>query len=107
MLPLTVLARRRRVLAGLIGGLLLASAPAVLAESGAHPLAGRASGPSAASGAQVGFAAGETTTQCRSTDPTFCPRNTTNYTPALWSALRNTHAALYLNIEYMADFGPP
>ena len=25
----------------------------------------------------------------------------------MWRVLRNTHVALYLNIEYMADFGPP
>src|SRR5689334_8407059 len=56
---------------------------------------------------EVGFAAGETTTQCRSTEPTFCPRDVSNYTPAMWDVLRSTHAALYLNVEYHADFGPP
>jgi len=55
---------------------------------------------------EVGFAAGETTTSCMSTEPTFCPRDLTNYTPALWDVLRGTHGALYLNVEYIADFGP-
>src|SRR4051812_9208310 len=56
---------------------------------------------------EVGFAAGETTTGCPSAEPSFCPRDLTNYPPALWDALRSTHGVLYLDIAYRADFGPP
>ena len=56
---------------------------------------------------EVGFAAGETTRSCPSIEPTFCPRDLTNYTPAMWDVLRRAHGALDLNIEYIADFGPP
>jgi hypothetical protein len=55
---------------------------------------------------EVGFAAGETTTSCQSSDPSLCPRNVSNYTPAMWDVLRSTHGALYFDIEYEADFGP-
>lgn len=86
--------------AALLAVVLVASAPASLADTANGPLGV----PTAAT--QVGFAAGETTTQCLASDPSFCPRNTKNYTPAVWQVLRNTHATLYMNIEYMADFGP-
>src|SRR3954449_11974593 len=100
MPELRVLTKGRRVLAGLVGAVLLASAPPVYAGSASHPKPVRTTERSAPAGAQVGFAAGETTTSCNSTDPSFCPRNTANYTPAVWSVLRDTHAALDLNIEY-------
>ncbi len=81
------------------------ASPSVAASSAkeALPTSGRDNAP----GAQVGFAAGDTDTGCLARDPTFCPRSTKNYTPAVWRVLESTHAALYMNIEYMADFGPP
>lgn len=57
-------------------------------------------------GARVGFWAGEVNRYCAATDPNFCPRDTGIYTPALWRALRATHATLYLDTVYQADFGP-
>ena len=44
-------------------------------------------------GAQVGFAAGETS-------------GTAAYTPAVWKVLAETHSALYMNVVYGTDFGP-
>jgi hypothetical protein len=101
-------ATKRRTRAAVMAGVFAASCLASLAQSstkGPPALASTRGGVSR--GAQVGFAAGETDTQCLAKDPSFCPRNTTNYTPAVWSVLRASHAALYMNIEYMADFGPP
>lgn len=57
-------------------------------------------------GTTVGFWAGETATHCLALDPSFCPRDTSVYTPELWSALAETHAALFMNFVYEADFGP-
>lgn len=59
-----------------------------------------------APGATVGFWAGEVNTHCLATDPSFCPRDTSIYTPELWSALQSSHASLFMNFVYEADFGP-
>src|SRR5258708_32863838 len=98
-------AARRRAVAAVVAAFFVAWCPASLAgpvQAAARPASAHG-GP--LPGAQVGFAAGETDTQCLARDPSFCPRNTANYTSSLWGVLRATHAALYMNIEYMADFG--
>ena len=96
---------RRGLLAALAACMFIAWCPATLARQATERSTSATRG--ATLGAQVGFAAGETDTGCMAQDPSFCPRNTANYTPAVWSVLRSAGAALYLNIEYMADFGPP
>src|SRR5438477_5813608 len=59
-------------------------------------------------GAEVGFWASQTLAPCAgSLDPAYCPRDLSPYTPAVWSALADTHGALYLNLVYRSDFGPP
>src|SRR6266571_2945634 len=89
---------KRRAVAGFVAGILTVSWPAALARQ-----TSKANG---VPGAQVGFWAGETTTHCAATDPNFCPRDTRNYAPAVWDVLSTTHAALYMNFVYQADFGP-
>jgi hypothetical protein len=98
---------RRRALLVAVCSLLLAVAPPSLADSPTRRGASLASSRARLAGPLIGFAAGETDTQCVARDPSYCPRNTTNYTPAVWQVLARTHAALYMNIEYQADFGPP
>ncbi len=99
--------KRRAALVAVVSCLFLAFFPPSLAASSIKPAASLASAPGRVSGAQVGFAAGDADMQCVARDPSFCPRNTKNYTSAVWRVLQSTHAALYMNIEYMADFGPP
>jgi hypothetical protein len=58
-------------------------------------------------GAQVGFWASQTLQPCAtSTDPAYCPRDLSSYTPAVWKVLAETKGALYINMVYTSDFGP-
>ena len=87
---------RRRLLIGAVAGCLLAAVmPAARATTSAS-----------VRGAQVGFWAGETNTSCLSIDQSFCPRDLSAYTPAVWDALATEHGSLYMDLVYQADFGP-
>jgi hypothetical protein len=77
-----------------VGGLLLAAAAAT---------------PAFASTPRIGFWAGENPTlspSCVGYDPVTCPRNTTNYTPALWSLLKANNSFINMDLVYGSDFGP-
>lgn len=77
--------------------LLAAGLPSVAQAGGSsrHPAA-----------AQVGFWTGQNTQNCHNTDPTTCPRDLSEFTPAVWQALRAGHGALYFDLVYTVDFGP-
>src|SRR6266542_1913260 len=58
-------------------------------------------------GARVGFWASQTLQPCASsTDPAYCPRDLSSYTPEVWDALASAHGSLFLNLVYGSDFGP-
>lgn len=77
-----------------VGSLLLAAAATLAAR------------PALASTPQIGFWAGESISLCLGYDPVTCPRNTANYTPALWSLLKQNNSFLYFDLVYGSDFGP-
>ena len=99
--------RARRVISGSVALFLVAVTPAALARPAHEAPTAPPTRAVAPSGPQVGFAAGNAVTGCFAQDPTFCPRDTKNYTPEVWQVLQESHAALYMDIEYRADFGPP
>jgi len=62
--------------------------------------------PAQASTPRIGFWAGEAIQPCLGYDPITCPRNTSSYTPALWSLLKANNSFLYMGLIYGSDFGP-
>ena len=62
--------------------------------------------PALASTPQIGFWAGESISPCLGYDPVTCPRNTSSYTPALWSLLKANNSFLNMDLVYGSDFGP-
>ena len=62
--------------------------------------------PALASTPRIGFWAGESINACLGYDPVTCPRNVSNYTPALWSMLKSNNGFLYMDLIYGSDFGP-